>query len=268
MIELINNLGINSTSGLLGLGLLIIGFFLIFAGTGIISIEKVTVKQGKATWIVGIVIAVIGGFLIYPEFAKPGDVSDQAGVVEETQASTTISNQEDDRNLSEWKTPIFLIPDNGLWHQEGGKYTAIGSEDTIAWSEETYTGDIEISLEIESFNDYAGANIIVYGNGISLSSRNLIFTVGDMLAIVEGSIYQEDDYTYVEPSGLFPFGGKHTAMINIKDRRATLFVDGVEISSVFLKDTTDTEGKIGLLKYWEFDEVTFSNIQVKGKESP
>ena len=73
MIELINNLGINSTSGLIGLGLASIGFFLILAGFGIISIEKITVQQGKATWIVGIILAVIGVLLVIPEFetSKP-----------------------------------------------------------------------------------------------------------------------------------------------------------------------------------------------------
>ena len=73
MIELINNLGINSTSGLIGLGLASIGFFLILAGFGIISIEKITVQQGKATWIVGIILAVVGILLVIPEFgtSKP-----------------------------------------------------------------------------------------------------------------------------------------------------------------------------------------------------
>jgi hypothetical protein len=36
---------------------------------------------------------------------------------------------------------------------------------------------------------------------------------------------------------------------------------------VFLQDTTDNEGKIGLLKYWEIDEITFTNIRVKGSKA-
>ena len=89
-----------------------------------------------------------------------------------------------------------------------------------------------------------------------------------VLAIVEGSIYDDNDYTFLSGSDLNFNGEKHTILINIIDRKATLFVDGVKISSVFLKDSTDTGGKIGLLKYWEIEEIIFSNIRIKGTESP
>jgi len=165
------------------------------------------------------------------------------------------------------KTADFIIPDNGLWQSEGGSYTAVGSLDTIAWSEGEYAGDIEISLDIESPNSFAAANIIVYGNGISLSSGNLIFTVAnDLLAINKDSIYGEDNYLFDSASGLNFVEGKHTVLIKITDRKATLSVDGELISSVFLNEDINTSGRIGLLKYWEIDEITFSNIRIKGSE--
>ncbi len=187
----------------------------------------------------------------------------------EAESNSALSTSDSDALPPDWQTPEFNIPGNGLWQKEGGKYTAIGSVETIAWSDEKYTGDIEISLDIESPNAFAAANIIVYGNGFTISPGNVIFTVAnDILAIVEGSIYNEEDYTYMSFPALNFVEEKHTVLINIIDRRATLYVDGVEISSVFLTETVDNEGKIGLLKYWEIDEITFSNIQVKGIKSP
>jgi hypothetical protein len=190
----------------------------------------------------------------------------------EAELASTLSTSDSNSIPPDWIIPEFIISGNGLWNKEAGRYTAIGLNDTIAWSEEKYTGDIEISLDIEtsnSSNDYAAAYIIVYGNGITMSSGNLIFNIAnDILAIVEGSIYDDNDYTFLTFSDVNFVGEKHTVLINIIDRKATLFVDGVKIGSVFLKDTTDTGGKIGLLKYWEIEEIIFSNIRIKGSEYP
>ena len=66
--EFLNMLGINSTAGVIGIGLVVIGGFLILTGFDIISIEKVTVKSGKRTWIIGIIFAIIGLVFLIPEF--------------------------------------------------------------------------------------------------------------------------------------------------------------------------------------------------------
>jgi len=58
--EFLRTLGITSASGLFGLTSLVIGGFMILAGVGVISIQQVTVKQGRATWIMGIVMAAVG----------------------------------------------------------------------------------------------------------------------------------------------------------------------------------------------------------------
>ena len=155
MIEFINNLGINSTSGFIGLGLLLLGFFLIFAGFGVISIEKITVKQGKATWIIGIFIALVGGFLFYPELVKPEARPDHADNVEEMQVSTPPSTPDENKGSLEWRPIQFTIPGDNLWREEDGVYTAVGSKDTIAWSEKKYLGDINsgITVNVESDKD-------------------------------------------------------------------------------------------------------------------
>ncbi|MDX1314923.1 MAG: hypothetical protein R3356_05425, partial [Eudoraea sp.] len=218
------------------------------------------------------VLLLFAGWYVLPKLIPSGDSKFSTHQLEVTQTiepDAADSTSDSNPLPPDWKTPAFTIPGNGLWKEDNGKYTAIGSVETIAWSEEKYSGDIEISMEIESSNAFAAANIVVYGNGFTLSSGNLIFTVAnDILAIVEGSIYEENDYSYTAFSGPNFVQEKHTVLVKVVDRKATLFVDSVEISSVFLKDSTDNEGKIGLLKYWEIDEITFSNIRVKGTESP
>jgi hypothetical protein len=266
MIEFINNLGINSTSGLIGLGLLLIGFFLILAGFGIISIEKITVKQGRATWIVGIIIVLIGGFLFYPELINPKDAPDSAEITEEIPVSTPLSNRDEDRSLSEWRTVKFAIPSDNLWQEEEGAYTAIGSEETIAWSEDTFQGDIEISMDISTSSSYGAANIIVYGNGWSLSTGNLIFTIAsDLQAVSANSIYEGGggEYLFSAMNNINLTNQEHQVLISIIDRKVDFSLDGTKITSIFLDDEINTQGRIGLLKYWEIETITFSNIQVR-----
>jgi hypothetical protein len=261
--EFLNSLGINTTSGIIGSGLLVIGAFLILAGIGIISIQQITVKQGKATWIVGFILAAFGGFLIYPDFAAPKSPEGQT----EVQAGSLITNSDVQNALSDWRTISFILPGDGLWQEDGGRYSAIGSKDTIAWSEEMLAGDVEISLDIESSSSYGAATIIVYGNGRSMASGNLIFTIAsDLQAILADSIYDNGTYLFDTLATINMENQKHQVRISIIDRKASFFLDGDEISSVFLDDEINSSGRIGLLKYWEIHDITFSNVRVRSTE--
>ena len=266
MIEFINNLGIDSTTGLIGLGLIVSGFFLIFAGSGIISIEKVTVKQGKATWMVGIVIVLIGGVLFYPDLKKTDDVADPAAGMEDVQPSQPLSNSEDEKSYTGWRTIQFALTDGTLWNEEDGVYSATGSVETIAWSEEIFQGDLEISLDISSSSSHSAANIVVFGNGSTLSQGNLIFTIAsDLQAISADSIYEGagGKYLFSRLDTVNLENQTHTVLISIIDRKASLFLDGNEITAIFLDDQINSEGRIGLLKYWEINDIEFSNIRVR-----
>lgn len=165
----------------------------------------------------------------------------------------------------DWTTPELVVPGDNLWLEEEGTYTAVGTKDTIVWTREKYAGDVEISLDIESPYSFAGASIIVYGNGMSLSPGCLIFTAAsDMLAIWKDTIYEEGKFLYDSAASLNFMGEKHTLLVTIIDRKAALYVDGELISSVFLNEDIKDYGRIGFLKYWEFDEITYSNIRIKG----
>jgi hypothetical protein len=270
--EFLRNLGITSLSSLFGLALLVIGGFMILAGVGIISIQQVTVKQGRATWILGLVMAVVGVFLLYPEFAAPSEAPEGPAAVVDTNPpalmdvspAATPSSSDANSGLSAWRAIEFAVPGNGLWLEEDGRYTAIGSKDTIAWSDDLFAGDIEVSLEVESSSPNSAANVILYGNGGSLAPGNLIFTIAsDHQSILADSIYDNGTYLFSSVSSLSFGEQSHTVVISIVDRKASLFVDGEEIASAFLDENINTRGSIGLLKYWEIHDVAFSSIRVR-----
>lgn len=65
--DFLDNIPLNTTSGFIGLALLAIGGFMVLAGFGIITIQQISVKQGRATWIIGLIMAGVGVVLLFPE---------------------------------------------------------------------------------------------------------------------------------------------------------------------------------------------------------
>lgn len=211
--DFLNNIPINSTGGFIGLALLVIGGFMILAGVGIISIQQVTVRQGRATWVVGLVLAVGGALLLYPEFSTPvtapdgpaaGEVSDpgeaaapEPAVTDTAPAAAAQATASLGGELSDWQTLAITVPGDGLWVVEDGRYAASGAKDTIAWSQQLFAGDLELSFDIESPDAYSSGTIILYGNGGSLSPGNLIFVLAsDLQAIQADTIYEGGRYLY------------------------------------------------------------------------
>lgn len=279
------NIPIDSPLAFIGFLCLAIGAFMVLAGLDIIRIQQVTVKQGRRTWIVGVVFAVVGLALLYPELITPDTVrtddggtasapassteSDPTDVDDAAAAQSTDSNAEPSALGADWSAVEFEIPDDGLWSKsDDGSYTAIGSANTIAWSKETFEGDLEIELEVtSSSSSNTQANIIVYGNGAFLSKGNLIFTVDPkVLSIAKTSVFEGEggSYLHATTASLDLRDQVHTVLISIKDRKVSMSLDGDEIGAVFLDDEVKSEGKIGLLKIWEGQEISFQNIKVRG----
>ena len=237
--DILNNIPINSTSGFIGLLLMLFGVFMILAGLDIISIQQVTVKQGRRTWILGIVFALLGFVLFYPDLTSPTLITTTPAVVDPTEVLAPTSTIDLSDTLAGWKSTSFEIPDDGLWRQkEDGTYTAVGSKDTIAWSEEIFEGDLEVSLDVQSPSAFGEANIIIYGNGRGMSPGILIFTVAnDIQKIMSDTVYPGGAYLF-DTMGTVDFEGqKHTILIRIVDREASLILDGEQITSVFLNNS-------------------------------
>jgi len=211
-------------------------------------------------------------FLLYPEFAAPGDAPVNPAAVVDTSSpaiadanpAATLPSSDPNDGLSEWRAIEFNVPGNGLWLEEDGRYTAIGSKDTIAWSDDLFAGDTEVSFQVESASPNTAANVILYGNGGSLAPGNLIFTIAsDHQSILADSLYDDGTYLFASMNSLGFGEQKHTVLISVVDRKASLFIDGEEVGSVFLDESINTSGRIGLLKYWEIPDVTFSSIRAR-----
>jgi len=64
---------ISSASGYLGVFFLLVGFFLIAAGTGILKIEKITIAIGRKTWILGLLCVVAGVIFLILDVRSVGE---------------------------------------------------------------------------------------------------------------------------------------------------------------------------------------------------
>lgn len=79
---------VDTPRGYIGVFMLIMGVFLFLAGTGIIKIQQVTVKEGTKTWGFGLTIALIGFLFLWPDVAiSPMTATDQSA----TQNSLTLT---------------------------------------------------------------------------------------------------------------------------------------------------------------------------------
>lgn len=267
--DFLNNIPLNTTSGFIGLALLAIGGFLVLAGFGIISIQQISVKQGRGTWIVGLVMAVVGVVLLFPEVNPKTDEVSPETADNNLQPITTQVATSAPLNFADWRTVPLTFPDGRLWRENpDGVFNVIGSQDTIAWSEEAFEGDLEFSVEAESTDPSGEANIILYGNGRGFSKGCLIFTIAhDHQKIVSDTGYEGGTFLFTQ-FGVVKFEGqKHTILITIHNRKASLYLDDDLITSIFLDEQINSSGRIGLYKYWERPEMTFSNIRVRSQPS-
>jgi hypothetical protein len=270
LVGFLDNIPITSTAGFIGLGLLVLGGFMVLAGLDIIRIERITVRQGRTTWIVGVVFAIIGIALLYPELipSKAASETDTSSALAPTTVpaatAAPVSAPESAAVGSDWTSVAFRIPSGNLWRQADGSYTAVGSKDTMAWSEEVYEGDLELSVDVESPGAGGGPTVLVYGDGQGFSPGVLIFAVAnDYQWIAADTVYDEARFLAVAELGMSSDDQAHTLGIRVADGRATLSWDGREIVSAFLGDDINSTGRIGLYKYWERPEMTFSNVRVR-----
>jgi hypothetical protein len=292
------NIPIGSTTGFIGLGLLLLGGFMILAGFDIIRIEKVTVRQGRTTWAIGIIFAALGLVLLLPEITSAPEVSNleiptttAATVTSDSSSnlaqpeftpSPVVTNLEapsestpttavaviaDSDSLTEWVSINLSVADASLWRDTSeGHYSAVGSKDAFAWSTETYDGDLLVSFDLESPENQASGCVVVYGNGEGLSYGNLIFCVDwDGYGLEKHTIYhQGENYLAWYPSDVDLNARVYSVTIEIIDDTANMYVDEDKVlSSIFDMKEIDRSGRIGLLKKWFDPEVTFTNVRVR-----
>jgi hypothetical protein len=262
------NIPVNSPLAFIGFICLAVGGFMVLAGLDIIKIQQVTVKQGRRTWVTGVVFAVVGIALLYPELITPSTAPNEtvapssAPVSAPAQASTSTSKPTGE--VSDWTPISFDTPSGTRWSRTAaGDYTAVGTDDAFAWSTEQFAGDLELVFDVSSKTQSAGAHVVVYGDGAGFSPGVLVFGVDKgYQKIMSGTVYAGGIFLDGVSAGL-DLQGTHTLGIRIVDRVAKLSVDGQVIASAVLDDNVNTAGKVGLYKWGGAPSVTFSNARVR-----
>lgn len=244
------NIPINSILGYIGLAMLVFGVFMVLAGFDVISIQQVTVRKGKKTWILGIVFTLFGIWLLLPELRTAPPAVGSLETPESLPVSTAVSMPQPSSKDGSQSSIAFNIPDNGLWDRTSdGSYTVTGNEDTIAWSDIIVEGYIELIFDIVFQSPNGEGGIIIYGNGIGLSDEQLFFGFGPVHSkIMAGTPY---DTRYLEDAWMkdVDVNKKHSIMIRIANRNARLFFDSVQILSALIPEDVNTSGRIGIYKY-------------------
>ncbi len=107
---------ITTPFGYLGVFLSILGFFLIVAGLGILNVEKISVKPGRGTWIIGILIAIVGLGLLFFEANNNVDGTPATPTAAVTSQPSTSS------------TPGVVLAGNTLvYEQQDDKSKVVGT---------------------------------------------------------------------------------------------------------------------------------------------
>jgi hypothetical protein len=237
---------------------------MVLAGFNVISIQQISVTRGRKTAIIGGAFAVIGLGLVVLDMTPSKQVVSPPEVVEASKTTENLLPALKTTTMAGWQVVDFQVARDELWQKsDEGSYKAIGTKDTFAWTDEIYQGNLEISMDVFSPDSYGEASVLIYGDGRGMSSGTLILSIAnDLQKISYDSVYASNNVLY-EKTDTVRFGDQpHTILIKIIDRQVTLFLDGKQIASLFLDDHINTEGKIGLYKYWERPEITFSNIQI------
>jgi len=187
---------------------------------------------------------------------------------------------------SVWRPVSFLIPNPQIWDVTGdNQYTAIEQRDSdvYAWSTESYQGDIMVSLDLRSSVEALDLGwdemqaqipsqnsgcVIIYGDGTMHSYGSLVFCVDwDGYFLDEHNRRYDNEFlAYVLHDN--PSEEVYSVTVEIIDDIASMYVNGEKVlSSFFNTEEIDRSGRIGLFKYWADGEITFSNIQIKTRNS-
>ena len=264
--DFLGDISFESPAGYIGLFLLLFGGFMVLAGFDIISIQQISVKKGRRTWILGFAFSFIGIVLLFPEFSTAPDTP---ASVEPTSTTASSSNAEIPNISADWSPITIQVPNDRLWlYTADGAYTAIGQteQDAFAWSTKTYEGNLSVKMDIESTISKSSGCIIVYGDGNEHSYGSLIFCIDwDGYGLERHTTYHEGENYYMFIHRAVDLkDNPHAIAIEIREDNATMFVNGEKVFSAYFDlAEIDRSGKIGLLKKWFDPEVTFSNLQIR-----
>lgn len=251
-------------------------------GNGDGSGVKVAVVSG-IFGVVTVIITVVGG----PLFLRWLDGSDSTSSSNEVVSSQSVTEEGSDTESTshtgnDWRPLSFVAPNSQHWQESGeNRYVALEQHDSdaIAWSTESFAGDVSVSLELKSAvesgelsrseleqqipNQNSGC-VVLYGNGQAYSDEGLIFCVDwDGYYMWKHSRQTDENLMAFVPQYLRS-DQVYKVVVEINNDLATMDVNGERVLSTFLDtEEIDRRGRVALLRYWESGEISFSNIRIK-----
>ena len=117
-------------------------------------------------------------------------------------------------------------------------------------------------MDLESdFGNYKEGLVIIYGDGQIWSNGCLIFGItGYWQSIRFDSIYSDNEEDWLDFKERKLAKEKYALTIEVEGDTANLYADDILVASELLPTKANHSGKIGLVKYWESADVTYSNI--------
>jgi len=171
--------------------------------------------------------------------------------------------------LAETKVLSFKITEYEFWQKlSNNSYFVTGDQDTFIWTEESFSGDISLHVDIEGDAENCEGVIILCGGGKGFSKHGLIFNIAhDFQSIRTYTFFSGMKYLVRGDRSVNFLKQKHKMSIKIVGNEALLFLDEEKILKTELPANMRREGKIGLYKYKKRPEVTYSNIvlELEGK---
>ena len=251
-------------------------------GNGDGSGMKVAVVTG-IFGLVTVIITVVGGPLFFRWLDGSDSSSSSTGIVSSQSVTEEVSDTEPTSDTgNDWRPLSFVTPNSQYWRESGdNRYVALEQHDSdaIAWSTESFAGDVSVSLELKSAvesgelsrseleqqipNQNSGC-VVLYGNGQGYSDEGLIFCVDwDGYYMWKHSRHTEENLMAFVPQYL-QSDKVYKVVVEINDDLATMDVNGERVLSTFFDtEEIDRSGRVALLRYGESGEISFSNIQVK-----
>jgi hypothetical protein len=194
-----------SASDYVGAFFLIFGFYLILSGFGILKIEKITIPPGSKTWGFGILIALVGAYLL---FYEPGKAPPNPDVPTETPPAPSLPT--DTQNTVSSPTASDVMGDTIALTEVMGRPCGTSDTADAVWNE---------YLELYNYGDHA-VNVAGWwitdgedekGNPdmlVSWDVRSPTFIFGDKL-IFNTTVIPPKSFAIVLPSNYYPGKGEY-----------------------------------------------------------
>jgi hypothetical protein len=257
------------------IGLLLVGG--IAAGTWFVATNNnrnatplvdISNQEIKTTETIAANLEVTDSTVIAMANTPQGEVNTEAGSATFT-PTAVLQIPSGSNELGNWRNISFGIPGGRIWNQVENQLTTNGIpwNDSIAWSDEVFEGNLVFSVDVTSKQPpYGAAHIIFYGDGIGFSEGCLIIHFGDGFAWIEkDSIYHDGANWLVVNEGDFNFQEEtQNITVEITGEIVNINVDGLIVATASLPPESKRQGRIGFIQHCEevCVDVTYSKPQI------